>query len=56
MFQQFLIKHFSYGTAKRIYGFVLEIVVFFKKMGLFLSLPFKFVQFFRESWKERSKN
>ena len=55
MFLQFLIKHFSYRTSRLIYCFVIDIVVCFKKIVLFLSLPFKFFQFFWESFNKHSE-
>ena len=48
-FHRFLLDVFGETAAKIIYGLIIRTIVFFKKIGLFLSLPFKFVQFFIQS-------
>ena len=54
-FQRFLFNVFGQTAAKAIYGTVISIIAFFKKIALFLSLPFKFVQFWIESYKEQTQ-
>lgn len=55
-FQLFLLNMFGVTAAKAIYGIVINIIAFFMKIGVFLSLPFKFVQFFIQSLKSRSES
>lgn len=37
-----------------LYNFGVDIAAFFMKLGLALTLPFKFVQFWLQSWQRRS--
>ena len=53
-FQHFLLNVFGETAARAIYGIVINIIAFFMKIGVFLSLPFKFVQFFILALRERS--
>ena len=54
-FQRFLLTTFGVTTARAVYGVVIDIIVFFMKIGVFLSLPFKFVQFFIQSLTRSNK-
>ena len=40
---------------EKIYNLGIDIIAFFLKIGLFLYLPFKFIQFWREAWKKNSR-
>lgn len=51
-FHKFLFTTFSEKTAKSIYCFVIEVIVFFMKIVVYLYLPFKFFQFFKEDWRK----
>ncbi len=53
-FQQILLSCFSDKAASAIYGTVVDIIAFFAKIGIFLMLPFKFIQFFIRSWKRQN--
>ena len=54
-FQRFLLTTISVTIARAVYGVVIDIIEFFKKIGVFLSLPFKFVQFFVQSLTRSDK-
>ena len=54
--QRFLFSHFSEQTAKTIYCLGIRIVAFFRKVGLFLTLPFKFIQFWIEEYRKIRNN
>ena len=53
-FHRFLLDVFGETAARAIYGIIINIIAFFMKIGIFLSLPFKFVQFFILALRERS--
>ena len=40
---------------EKLYGLGIDIITVLAKIGLYLILPFKFIQFFCESWKENTK-
>jgi hypothetical protein len=52
-FKQFLLAVFPPRVAEAVYGIVIDIIVVFAKIGVFLSLPFKAVQFWIQSYRER---
>lgn len=54
-FQRFLYNHFSERTARCIYNCCISLVAFLCKIGLFLTLPFKFVQFWIEEYRKQNK-
>ncbi len=53
-YQRLLFDAFSESTAKKIYGVTIDTIAFFLKVGVYLTLPFKFLQFFRQSWKDQN--
>lgn len=53
-FQRFLLNVFGETAAKAIYCAIINIIAFIMKIGVFLSLPFKFVQFFILALREQS--
>lgn len=55
-FQRFLLRNFSAGTAKMLYCIVIETIALFAKIGVYLILPFKAIQFFCQSWQKISEN
>jgi hypothetical protein len=52
-FQRFLLAVFPPRVAEAVYGIVIDIIVVFAKIGVLLSLPFKAVQFWIQSYRER---
>ena len=40
---------------EKLYRLGIDIITVIAKIGLYLILPFKFIQFFCESWKENTK-
>ena len=42
-------------VIEKLYGLGIDIITVLAKIGLYLILPFKFIQFFGESWKENTK-
>lgn len=43
------------SLKERIYNLGIDVIAFFKTALLALSLPFKFLQFWKDSWKENSE-
>lgn len=39
---------------KRLRNLYIDVVAAMAKIGLFLTLPFKFIEFFCESWKKNN--
>lgn len=54
-YKRLLLRLFSHNTAESIYCLTIDFIAFLAKIGLILTLPFKFIQFFIESWKERNQ-
>ena len=54
-FQRILLTSFSERTAAAIYGIAIDVLAFFAKIGVYISLPFKFLQLFRQSWRQNGK-
>ncbi len=52
-YQRLLFSNFSDATAKKLYGATIRTIAIFLKLGIVLSLPFKFLQFFRQSMAEQ---
>lgn len=45
----------SEKLKQRLYNLGIDILAFLGKVGVVLSLPFKFIQFWGEAWKKNSK-
>lgn len=54
-YQNFLLRHFSGQIAQKIYGATIDGIAFLAKLGVYLVLPFKFIQFFVQRWRRHSK-
>jgi hypothetical protein len=52
-FQRFLLSIFPPRVAEVLYGIVIDIIVAFAKIGLYLSLPFKAVQLWIQLFREK---
>ena len=55
-FQRFLSATFPDKLARGIYCVVIDIIALFAKIGVVFFLPFKFVQFWLQSWEKHNKN
>ena len=55
-FVRFLLGTFGITATIIIYNSILKIITFFRIIGVYLSMPFKFVQFWKESYKNQSNN
>ncbi len=53
-YQRLLFANFSDATAKKLYGATIRAVAIFLKLGIVLSLPFKYLQFFRQTLAEQN--
>ena len=54
-FQKILLTLFSSSEAEAIYGFVINVIAFFRKIGVYLTLPFVMVRKFCQVYKERTR-
>lgn len=54
-FQKFLLAVLPERQARDIYCVVIDIIALFAKIGIVFSLPFKFVQFWKQSWKKQNE-
>lgn len=54
-FARLLHSLFGYNGGKAAYGLCIDIAAFVKRIGIFLALPFKFIQFTVEEYK-KTKN
>lgn len=53
LFKKILLTLFSPEVAKAIYGFVIDVIAFFWKIWIYLTLPFVFVREFCQLDKEQ---
>lgn len=51
-FQHMLLSIFSVRTSRSIYGTVINIIAFFAKVWLWITIPFVFFSFWKKSYRE----
>ena len=55
LFKKILFTLFPYSVAKVIYDFTIEVIALFRKIGIYLTLPFLMVRKFCQIYKERTR-
>ena len=55
-FKQFLTANLSEDSARKLYSIGIDTITILAIIGVFLSLPIKFLQFFRQSWINQKNN